>query len=687
MVFFELLAKKIGLSRIGRFPRSEALKKHITTPHVLIPINKRLMNQFYFIDEFIDHDTYIISDEKYLKRRFLLEKFKNSGVIYTHTGTLDKFQEVINKNPVVFNEYNIIALIPFNVPTTCISKEFAENEIKNYIQNVETLLEKHSNLNFGLTIKLFEYHELIDLFFPLIKSNEKIKILNFSDLFNNLSNFRGIIKTIVKVKQELDNNLAIIASGRITPKHYPILVYLGIDIIDCSYLLYLSSKGFYDTIEYMLPIYKLKELPCSCVVCRKKLKLLMEEKYSQEKIDLLCTHNLITAKSYINKIIQYLNFEDYRAFVEKTSLDDTYIISLLRVLDKEYYNYLKNETPITQKVKKVNCLGPYSYNRPDFQAFRERVIERFEPEPGTKLIILLPCSATKPYSESPSHKKFLSVLRKFREFPSFQEIIITSPLGAIPRQLENVYPVNSYDISVTGEWDDEERQITSDMFQDIINKYDKDIPIISHLEGDYATVSVWAELELYLKMVHTGHKGITSKVVLQALENAIQNEIEKENIQVDVDRGITDSSSRKFRKILDYQYGIGSGPKVFPNGVKIRKNRENTQIQLIDPISKTLLGNFRYNTGQIALTLKGAEKLAPFDTLSKYLVFDGERIQGSTLFRPGIIEYGQDLVPDEITLILNKDKTEIIGMGQLFVSSNFIKNSKTGRIAKIYDKK
>ncbi len=687
MVFFELLAKRIGLSRIGRFPKSEALKKHITTPHILIPINKRLMKQFYFIEEFEDHYTYIISDEIYLKRGFLLEKFKNTAVIYTHTGTLDKFKEVLDKSLDIFKEYNILSLIPFNVPSNSISKEFAEKEIKNFIQNVEDLIRKHPNLNFGLTIKLFGYHELIDLYIPLIQNNEKIRILNFADLFNNFSKFRGILKTIVKIKQDLDNNLAIMASGRVIPKFYPILVYLGIDIIDCSYLLYLSSKNFYDTIEYMLPIYRLKELPCSCVVCRKKLKMLLEKKNSQEKIDLLCTHNLITAKTYINKIIQYLNFEDYRAFVEKTSLDDTNIISLLKVIDKEYFNYLKNETPIMQKVKKVNCLGPSSYYRPDFQLFRERVVERFEPEPGTRLIILLPCSATKPYSESPSHKRFLRVLRKFREFPSFQEIIITSPLGAIPRQLENIYPVNSYDISVTGEWDDTELQVASNMFQDLIAKYDKDIPIISHLGKDDAKVAVWAELELYVNLIHTGHKNITSEIALKALEEAIKRIIDNEDFKIEVDKGITDSWSRKFRKILDYQYGIGSGEKVIPNGVKIRRNRENTQLQLIEPNAKINLGSLRFNTGQIALSLKGAERFAPFDKLSKYLVFDGEKIGGNTLFRPGVIEYSPDLLPEEIALILNKTKTEIIGLGQLFVSSNFIKNSKSGRIAKVYVKK
>jgi len=265
------------------------------------------------------------------------------------------------------------------------------------------------------------------------------------------------------------------ASGKILPKFFPILVYLGVDLFDTTFLLYLSVEDFYDTIEYLLPIYKVKYLPCSCVACKGELKNLYDKKYSQEKTDLLCLHNLISANNYMRKIKQYLQYEDYRAFVEKSSLDDINIISILKILDKEHFNRMRYETPITQKNKKVICFGQSSYNRPDFEEFRRRTISNFEPEPWTNMVILLPCSAKKPYSSSKSHKKFYRSIRNFPEFPDFQEFIITSPLGAIPRQLEDIYPVNSYDISVTGNWDEEEKNITAEMLLTLLKKYDINI--------------------------------------------------------------------------------------------------------------------------------------------------------------------------------------------------------------------
>ena len=169
MIFFEILSKKIGFSRIGRFPKSKVLKKQLKTPHLLIPINKTLMKQFNFIKEFYDHDTFIISDEKFLKRDFLLEKFKNAGVIYTHNGTMDEFQKIFEKRFNIFKEYNIFASFPFNIPTTTISKEFAEREIENYLSEVEDLLKKYEFFYFGLNIKLFGYPDLIEKYIPLIK--------------------------------------------------------------------------------------------------------------------------------------------------------------------------------------------------------------------------------------------------------------------------------------------------------------------------------------------------------------------------------------------------------------------------------------------------------------------------------------------------------------------------------------
>ncbi|MFX1315970.1 MAG: DUF5591 domain-containing protein [Promethearchaeota archaeon] len=689
--FFEVLNSKIGYSRIGRILISKEQKIYIQTPNILIPIKNILMHQLDFIEQFEKHDSFIITKEIFLKISFIRDKFRNTGFIFTHTGKLEHFQKILTENSKIFSEGNIISIIPFNLPTTSINKDFAIREITTYLNLVEEILKSNPNINFGLTIKIYDYPELISLYFPLIKIYENIKVLNLADFFDNISNFRGIVKFIIEVKKNLDNNLIIMASGKIIPKYYPILIYLGVDLIDSSYLLYLSAENFYDSIEYLLPIYKLKFFPCSCIACQGKLRNLFRDKYSSEKIDLLCLHNLISAFNYMNKIKQYLNYEDFRAFIEKSSFDDTYIISILRILDKSYFENLRYETPIIQENKKINCFGPSSYYRPDFQEFRERVIGNFEPEPWTKLIILLPCSAKKPYSESKSHKLFHKVIRKFPEFPHFQEFILTSPLGVIPRQLENIYPVNSYDISVTGEWNTEELTITIEMLKQILNKYNKDIPIICHLENNYLKIAKEAASMLSHKLIFSKiHERATSKDSLRSLENLIKEQKDRyilnENLKSDI---ISKTWIKKVVKILDYHFGMGSGVNFISSQTNLKRTKAFNQINLIDSKSKEKLGDFKPQTGQVNLSLKGIDRINPdpHSIKSNFIVFNGKEISGNTLFRAGILDFSTDLIPNNYVIILDKEKKNIIGIGKLLVGSNFIKNSKTGRIAKIYEKK
>ncbi len=686
--FFEVLSSKIGYSRIGRMIFSKERKLFITTPNIIIPIKSSLMKQFSFIQEFENHDLFTISKEFFLKIGFIREKFRNTGFIFTYPGTLQKFQEILINNSNVFSKDNIISLIPFNIPTTSITKEFATKEVKNYLLNTEGILNNHPHLNFGLTIKIFDYVDLLDLYIPIVKQFENIKIVNLADVFDNISNYRNILKIIIKIKLELDNNVIIMASGRIIPKYYPLLIYLGIDLIDSSYLLFLSAENFYDTIEYLLPIYKIKYFPCSCIACKGNLINISYNKHSSEKIDLLSLHNLITANNYMNKTKQYLNYEDFRAFVEKSSFDDTNLISMLKILDKEYFDIIKYETPIRQKSKKIRSIGPLSYNRPDFKQFRERTIKNFEPEPWTTLIILLPCSAKKPYSESKSHKKFYNITRKFPEFPTFQEMILTSPLGCIPRQLENVYPVNSYDISVTGEWDSEEINIASEMLIKLIEKYDPNIPIICHLKNEYLEIVNSASSKLPHNFLFSEISDKTTSIKsLQSLESLIMNF--KDKFQPKKNHLERESYSktwiRKFMKILDYQFGTNTGINIITNGLKPIRIRFNDQIDLKDLKTNEKLGVFKHSTGQIELTLNGLKRLfKSYSSInSNYIVFDGEELQGNTLFRAGVLDYSLDLIPNNQVVILDKGKKKILGSGMLIVGSNFIKNSKSGRIVKI----
>ncbi len=686
---FEVVKKKVALSRIGRINIFPSSHKYIKTPTILIPINKGLVKDIKFIIEFEDDDLFKINDEIFLKETFLHQKFKNKGFIYTHSGLLENFIDILKNNIEHFSEEIVIPIIPFNIPTTSISKDFTRERIKEHITIISSIVKEFSDISFGISIKLFEFPEFFSLYSNLIRNHSNITILEFTDLFDNLNNYRNILSIIFNLKENFSRNLILMVSGKIYPKFFPLLVYLGFDLIDYSQALYLSSENFYDTLETLIPFNKLKYLPCSCPACRGGLKDHLKEENFSNILYLLCLHNITFARNYMNKIKQYLQFEDYRTFVEKSCLNDLRMISTLKILDKDFFPLLKSETPTYQKRIKVSSLGPSSYYRPDFQEFRQRVVQTFNPDSNITVIILLPCSAKKPYSSSRSHQKFFEIIKKFPDFPYFQEIILTSPLGAIPRQLEEIYPVNSYDISVTGDWDFEEIKLSSEMLISLLRKFEAGVPIISHLSGDYLKIIDAAKprIEQHVYCTEVENK-VTSKNSLDSLYSLIK---EHHLDHIDYQKSeffpkMAKTKINKLIKMLDYQLGVGWGEKIFNAQFSMKKNIKANRLEIFEGTSNQKLFWVENDTGVFHYTLKGAQKIHSLGTTSNIVVFDGYKLQGNTLFRPGILEFSPNIIPNEQVFVLSKDKNDVIAVGKALVSSNFIKKSNSGRIIRIHEK-
>jgi archaeosine synthase len=281
-------------------------------------------------------------------------------------------------------------------------------------------------------------------------------------------------------------------------------------------------------------------------------------------------------------------------------------------------------------------------------------------------------------------------MRKFPEYSHFQELILTSPLGVVPRQLENIYPVNCYDISVTGLWNQEEIEICGDMLSRILEKYDKDIPIICHLDENYREISEYVSEKIKRDFKYSKiNQKTTDRESLESFRDVLESEIKKKKtIELDLsNKNFTKIWFRKFIKIIDYYYGKDLGEKVMEHCGYISKNYRHNRIELFESKNKNKLGIFKLSNGFLYLTITGAEKIAYHPNFTKFLVFDGDTLKGNTFFRPGVKSYGDNLLPDDPVVIFNSKKDEILAMGKMVVSSEFIRKSKSGRIAKIYESK
>ena len=99
--------------------------------------------------------------------------------------------------------------------------------------------------------------------------------------------------------------------------------------------------------------------------------------------------------------------------------------------------------------------------------WRSRICDlHIPPAHQSEVLVLLPCSATKPYRLSQSHHRFLKNISSNR----VHQVMVTSPLGLVPRELEDLWPAAHYDIPVTGDWDVDELDMINSMVTDICRR-------------------------------------------------------------------------------------------------------------------------------------------------------------------------------------------------------------------------
>ena len=198
-----------------------------------------------------------------------------------------------------------------------------------------------------------------------------------------------------------------------------------------------------------------------------------------------------------------------RELAQSQSLNSPRLVEHLRNHDKVIS---ESKGVLSQVVNKGTALRIHSFdshNEPIITDWVDFIKNRYEMPNGLDdVLILLPCSARKPYSSSRSHKAF----RRAINHSSAHEVIVTSPLGLVPRDLEEVWPAGHYDIPVTGDWTLDEIERVKEMLDSLVEKnnyrviinhsgfnYTSSTPVIDTRKGNSATNN--SALEMLGKVV------------------------------------------------------------------------------------------------------------------------------------------------------------------------------------------
>jgi archaeosine synthase len=402
-----------------------------------------------------------------------------------------------------------------------------------------------------------------------------------------LANPAAYVDWLVTLKEQVPPDTLWYAPVAALPANVALLLYSGFDLFDYHGVDLKSAQKQFCSIEGVFPGEWLEKGLCGCSGCREGD---------------LQKHNREALQRELALGSQFIVRGSLRELVETRCRMDAHQVAILRHLDARY-GFMERRSPLVRNIPLLANSSEALF-RVEVKRFAERVINRYRP-PASDVAVLLPCSARKPYSLSRSHRRFHTTIRR-----RGHELIITSPLGVVPRELERVYPAAHYDVPVTGYWDREELHWISSVLAEYFRRHHYR-QIIAHLEGGALRAAEMAaeQAGLDLEYTCTGSTGSTES--LEALDNALES-------------GHHVPETALIRGILSWQFDVD----IDPRGMRLRIKGPETFVLH----GKEQLFSLSPGTGLFAPTFTGWRLLG-----ERYRVHIDNFVPKGDILAPGVL--------------------------------------------------
>ena len=450
---------------------------------------------------------------------------------------------------------------------------------------------------------------------------------------------RAFVKAMVELRAEVGRSKLIYAPGMADTTNVALLAYIGVDLVDTSLVDHRAALGQLSLPEGALSVDKAPWVAEGEDLVQKNREQLLRE--------LALIRHMITAGRM-------------REFAELRCHSTPWNVAALRIFDDEHFEHQEKDFAVIGP--RFYCNAKQSLVRPDVKRFREMVKTRFQRPEHRRILLLIPCSAKKPYYTSKSHQLFRQVLWEVPNSQVVQEMIVTSPLGVVPRELELFYPAAQYDIPVTGHWDREEDAMVQDMVLSMSRQgYDH---VVLHLGDEGSIVSE------VLDGTITTSGSPTSNESLGMLKETLR---ELCSIYPRIDPALDRWAAMS--AVAGYQFGAGGealleGAHILGNYPFMKIMRRKEQLGMLNP-----------ERGMISLTVEGAEAILP--VMPKVVMGDVD-LKGS-LFAVGV----QDADPciragEEVAIIRNGS---IAGVGVSMMGGSEMVEMRRGEAVKVRHKR
>lgn len=456
-----------------------------------------------------------------------------------------------------------------------------------------------------------------------------------------LSTAQGIIghasalrETITEVREAIPADTALYFSGVATPRNAALLAYVGVDLVDAHKAVVKGTQGKYLTSEGEEFLSDLDELPCACPACQKP-----REEFTREDC---VEHNENVLKAELATVRERIRAGRLRDYIEGQAHHAPWLTAAFREFDSQW-GYLEERTPIYRRAE-ISATTDDTLRRVEIQRFADRVTSRYKNRFDNPLV-LVPCSATKPYSESQSHGQFHDAIQYRAHLVS-----MTSPIGVVPQELETTYPAQHYDTAVTGRWTETEIAFVSRVLRRYLerNEYPR---IIAHLPEDYREIIERVEPYIETEIEYTVEDHPTTTDSIANLMRTLDGEQKY---------GKRERQQNTIKAIADYQFGEGAGEALFSDlSIQSRypkfraHTEEGEQLAAMVP-----------QYGTLSLTLAGAWRWAESAVPEKRVEIDGFVPHGNVL-APGVLSADETIrTGDEV--VVEGPKAFAVGRAVMF---------------------
>jgi archaeosine synthase len=442
---------------------------------------------------------------------------------------------------------------------------------------------------------------------------------------------------VLRTREAIPADTALYLSGVATPRNVATLVYAGVDLVDAKKAKVRGAEGFYLTSEGERFLEDLRELPCSCPACQQSI-----EEFDRRNC---AEHNANALRAELRVVRERIREGRLRDYVEGQARHDQWLTAAFREFDQQY-EYVEERAPVVRD-SELSAASGDSIRRAEIQRFAERVTNRYETEFDGPLV-LVPCSAKKPYSESQSHRQFHDAIQWRGHLAS-----MTSPIGVVPQELELTYPAQQYDTVVTDRWSADEREFVAEVLRRYLerNEYDR---VIAHVPpGGYTDICETVEADVDADFEYTVADHPTTDESLAALSEAL------EGIEAYQKRT---REHRIVRAMADYQLGEGAGAELFSSD-EIQTTSRYPKLQVRDDDGEQL-ATMVPQYGVLSFTTAGARKWAESDAPSKVVEID-EFVPHGSVLAPGVVDADESIrTGDEV--IVSGPKAFGVGRAAMF---------------------